>query len=501
MTATLMLPAPRRTLALPAPPPRLMVNRKALGRLLRAVPSAAEPVISIPGGDGTPTLHWASGGVVQGRLLPARRVEAAAPRRYTLGQLERLAMICRASDADELELGFAGEDLVVRSSGKRWPITSCWQLAPPRRARGKVAAAPIVDPAREWLVDASALSIALSRAIAIAPRVNQLETKHVERFAAMLGVLLEFEPGGLRVVATDGRRLVSQEIPANRSGPDFRSAVVPPTAFRPMGDFCASRGPGTKVAVSATDDRWVVVRDPGTGKSLAFTPLSGRYPDWRDCLPDGPGVRLAFRAADLIPAVAVLRKLSAAAEYEQWPTLVLDAAPGSRTARLRLRVEDRETALELPLMSGPPERRVALALNPDYLEVCLKLLRKESAEVAIRYHDAASPATIGDVAGLTLLVMPAALPSWAREAKPATVAVPEPVVAPAHPKVPTVVARPRLARIDAGELPPERSPCIDCGTTRGRRNTYGCSYERSRDRCGVCYAKYRRATKTALCAR
>jgi hypothetical protein len=50
---------------------------------------------------------------------------------------------------------------------------------------------------------------------------------------------------------------------------------------------------------------------------------------------------------------------------------------------------------------------------------------------------------------------------------------------------------------ERGGEPPEREPCIDCGTTRGRRNPHGFAYARSEGRCGACRDKHKRAGRPA----
>jgi hypothetical protein len=54
------------------------------------------------------------------------------------------------------------------------------------------------------------------------------------------------------------------------------------------------------------------------------------------------------------------------------------------------------------------------------------------------------------------------------------------------------------AQAGRGGEPPEREPCIDCGTTRGRRNPHGFAYARSEGRCAACRDKHKRATRRSV---
>lgn len=106
---------------------------------------------------------------------------------------------------------------------------------------------------------------------------------------ALGGVSLEFGDSSLTAVATDGRRLAVMEGPATRIGEHGQqgTATIVPARAMQLIERCLADPSQTVQIASRANDVLVKVDDTTIYARL----VDGRFPNWRDVLPDTSGMR------------------------------------------------------------------------------------------------------------------------------------------------------------------------------------------------------------------
>ncbi len=215
---------------------------------------------------------------------------------------------------------------------------------------------------------------------------------------ALGGIHLEFEPESVVAVATDGRRLASQAVPArllgNSSAP---SALVPPSCLR-----LVDRALGnveSEVAIWATETTFELWTD---SVKVISRLIQGRFPNWRDVVPrDAPAARFEI-SVDILESAVRQAQIVADREY---PGVILSLAPGSLLVMARSR-EAGESRIRLPLDYDGPE--FVVKLNPRYLLDFLGVLDGDSM-VTVEGRGPGKAMLFATTDGYTHLVMPMAL--------------------------------------------------------------------------------------------
>ncbi len=118
---------------------------------------------------------------------------------------------------------------------------------------------------------------------------------------ALGGVLFEFDHGDgkLYLVATDGRRLAAQELPATISGPVDFLPIVPEASLKDIAAMCKSE----KGSVEIWTDGTTFCAETSRGVISARL-MEGRFPKWRDVMPKTDNaVKLRLPVASVISCI------------------------------------------------------------------------------------------------------------------------------------------------------------------------------------------------------
>ncbi|HVC32538.1 MAG TPA: DNA polymerase III subunit beta [Chloroflexota bacterium] len=260
---------------------------------------------------------------------------------------------------------------------------------------------PTVDPERALDLDASRLHEAISRVAFAAARD--------ESRPVLSGVLFDFTPTGLTLVATDGFRLARAQV-AGVVGPE-QQLLVPARAVAEFGRLLSDADAARLVLTSDNRGLHLIVKD-----TVLYTRLiEGHFPDIERVIPRSCQTTVVIETAAFRQAVLVAGLFGASGDARP---VVLDAAPG----RLQLRARGDETGdaeSELPATVQGKEQTIVLntRLLADVLEVTT------SAQVEVTWDSPQTPVILREAAQAECmdlsLVMPLHDPSLARPAQKA----------------------------------------------------------------------------------
>ena len=216
---------------------------------------------------------------------------------------------------------------------------------------------------------------------------------------ALGGVLLEFGPQQVTAVATDGRRLAKMEGAAQEVGsrdPEEGMTIVPSRAMQLMERALTDMEASVHIAARRND---VLVRGPQT--TIYSRLVEGRFPRWRDVLPDRQtGSRIDVAVG---PLYSALRQAAIVASDESRGidfefgegTLILSGA----TAQIG------QARVEFPIAySGPP---VKITLDHRFVSDFLRVLEPERS-IVVDIQDGESAALFTTDDGYGYVVMPLA---------------------------------------------------------------------------------------------
>jgi DNA polymerase-3 subunit beta len=201
--------------------------------------------------------------------------------------------VLRAAAADEVHLESSDRSLLLRWPGARYrlpsPATAIFPLEEP------------AGPAPSLLFSARELSRAVRSTLFAA-------AGSCSRRFRLDGVLVEAEPGRLRIVATDNRRLAVAELPASSRGAGHtpQSRVLPAVAVAVLALLAEASEGAVELRLGAERVSFAL------GEALLTCRCeAGAFPPWRSAVPASPPCRLEVPVAGLLAAVrqaAVLRR-------------------------------------------------------------------------------------------------------------------------------------------------------------------------------------------------
>lgn len=272
------------------------------------------------------------------------------------------------SEADSLRVEQTGDIISVRAGSATCRLQS-----------GDVSRFPSPGPLpsrAHALLAASAFHQAIRRTLFAAAR----GPGHCRDYL-LEAVLLEVSSAGLRLVASDNRRLAVAEVPflARRAGGLAGRLLLSVAALALLGRLTRDEPEPVRAFFGATQAFFRVGR-----ATVAARTLRGRFPDWRAALPGRTRVVAGLPVGALLSGVrqaAVLRER-------------VHARVELRLERGRLTVESRQegagsVSVECPLAyKGVP---VAVAFNPVYL---LELLRSLEGEASVRLEVSAADSAV-----------------------------------------------------------------------------------------------------------
>ena len=305
----------------------------------------------------------------------------------------RLLALLRQADVEALRLERAGDVVRLRAPGLTCELVS-----------GDPARFPDpgpFPPRAHALLPAAPLGQALRRTLfAAAPGSGYYRDYLLE------AVLCEAAPGGLRLVASDNRRLAVAEVPLPAGSGDGRRRrlLLSVKALALLGRLTQGEEEPARAFFGPPHAFFRLGR-----ATLAGRLLRGRFPDWRAALPARP------RPAAELPVGVFLAGVRQAAVLREpaHARLLVRLEPGRLVLESRQAGAGRITVEQAVGYAG--EARVA-EFNPVYL---LELLRALEEETAVRLE-------LGEPGEPTLFALPGGYRHVLMTLRPATPA-PEPV--------------------------------------------------------------------------
>ena len=200
----------------------------------------------------------------------------------------RLVDILRESDSEEVELVSSGAHLKLKMPGSKYTINGHDPTEFPDLPDPDVYGGPAVDAAR--LRD-------------MVRRVSYAAASERSRYT-LNGVRWEAasnqKKGGIRLVATDGRRLAMDEIAAEKKVKKLETGIVPIKATAILEKVLAGAADEALATVRIADNRLIVA--VGSVRFSALL-LEGQYPDYRGVIREPGEVQAETEAASLCKSV------------------------------------------------------------------------------------------------------------------------------------------------------------------------------------------------------
>lgn len=293
--------------------------------------------------------------------------------------LGRFGLILRESSDDQLVLEADDSGIIVQG------IRSKFRL--PGEDPHEFPMLPEFKSTKYFQIEAKALREVLRR-------TNFATDPDTQRFA-LGGVLLEFADNMVTAVGTDGRRMAVAQAPAEAVGgaeSTEGTTIVPSKAVtlleRALGD---SEGT-VKLAFTGND---VLVSSERAIMNARL--LEGRFPRWRDVLPDSAGLHTV--ETPIGPIYAAVRQAKIVTTEESIG-VSFRFSEGSLTLSATAMGESQ---VELPLAYTGPD--IAITLNPDFLTEFFRVLdSNKTVTISLRDGDSAALWSTDD--GYRYVVMP-----------------------------------------------------------------------------------------------
>jgi DNA polymerase-3 subunit beta len=218
-----------------------------------------------------------------------------------------------------------------------------------------------------------------------------------EARAVLTGVLLEINPEGITLAATDSYRLAVRELTATAAGE--ARAIVPERALQEAGRAAASED--NKAEIELVVDESQVSFHVGS-LQLTSRLIEGDFPNYRQLLPDSYENRLSLPRQALIDAVKRVGLMARDNAPVRLEFNALGVRLSSSSPDLGQAVEAVEAQYE--------GEELTVAFNPNYLVDGLVAATGETVRIEVR--DGLKPGVVhGDNDEFTYLVMPVRLPA------------------------------------------------------------------------------------------
>jgi DNA polymerase-3 subunit beta len=190
------------------------------------------------------------------------------------------------------------------------------------------------------------------------------------------GVYLEHVEGGLRMVATDGKRLSQATANVGLDSPSFRGVIIPPKVFSLLRKLAGGEG---NLRIAVTDKTVFFQFGP---YRLSSNLIDAQFPDYNRVVPANQDKRILVATRELSEA---LRRVSLLVEQKSRKILV-SANQGSLTVH-SAEGEMGKAKEEISCQYEGPE--VTFALNYQYLLDPLREMPEESAALEFTGADKA----------------------------------------------------------------------------------------------------------------
>lgn len=276
--------------------------------------------------------------------------------------------------------------------------TPGWILISSGRSRFKLPALPPEDfpppPIREGEIEIALPSSTLSelfRKTAYATGEN--DTKYV-----LSGLLIQVE-GRLRIVASDGHRLVVAETEAPHLPADAHNAIVSRKAVAEIQKLLGE-GEGAEAAPTLYLSKWHVGLQWGR-ITITARLMEGTYPDYRKFIPAGNHRKIVVTKTEIDGA---LRRVALLAREKTYGVrLDFDESQGGRIVLTTHNSEVGEATEEIP--AGFEGEAVSAIFNAKYLREIIGAI--DGKEVILDFKDGLSAFLIReDAVGFLSVIMP-----------------------------------------------------------------------------------------------
>lgn len=215
---------------------------------------------------------------------------------------------------------------------------------------------------------------------------------------ALGGVLLEFGPGKITAVGTDGRRLAKMEGPATSVGDHHTvegMTIVPSKAMTLIERTLVDPDAEVQIAARGND---VLVR---CGRITIYSRLvEGRFPRWRDVVPQRNVHKIALVVGPFYSAV----RQAAIVTSEESRGIDFSFAGGRLILAARA-ADTGQARVELPIDYSGGE--VGIALDPRFVSDFLRVLDPESS-ITFDIKDSEAAAMLLTDDGYNYVIMPLA---------------------------------------------------------------------------------------------
>jgi len=214
---------------------------------------------------------------------------------------------------------------------------------------------------------------------------------------ALGGVLLEFEANKITAVATDGRRLSTQESPAEVIGdytPSDMTPIVPTRAMQLLERALAGSEEPIQVTTREND---ILVRS--SRATLYSRLVEGRFPKWRDVFPNRDDyIRIPLVVGPFLAAVRQAAIVTS--EEHRGVDFVFNDGKVTLSGH---GAEMGESQIELPIEYDREE--IGITLDPRYVADFLRVLESE-ATFGLDVRNSASAVVCSTDDGYGYVIMP-----------------------------------------------------------------------------------------------
>lgn len=290
----------------------------------------------------------------------------------------KLVDICRAlPDGVKINVQLNGEKLALHAGRSRFTLATLPAAEFPATDRAEgLQSYPIHQGKLRWLVEKTSFAMA------------HQDVRHY-----LNGLLLEFRPGSIRAVATDGHRLALAEVKAEVSG-DQRSLIVPRKGVVELNRVLGDSDEPLTLVVGAGFIRVERERMTMTSKLI-----DGRFPDYEAVIPLAADQAVIANRETFVDALHRAAILS----NEKYRGVRLELTPGM--VRIVAHNPQQEEATD-EIEAEHPLDELTVGFNVNYLLEALNAIDGENVRVALKDANSSCLVTGVDSDAVRQVVMP-----------------------------------------------------------------------------------------------
>jgi DNA polymerase-3 subunit beta len=205
------------------------------------------------------------------------------------------------------------------------------------------------------------------------------------------------ENGVLRLVTTDGHRMVVDQIPAKTITPDVPKIIVPTDALNAVSKHCAA-APSAMIEIASHSNG--VSFDFGLGRVISSKTIDGSFPDYTRVIPTKNDKTVLLNANELDAALAKFPASGSRSQRSQSSVKLTFKKNNLTLSRVGIEGKPGVT-LKVPCEWEEPE--FGIGFNPSYLRDALRVL---GDTVGFAFDDAGSPALVMSDEYPQIILMP-----------------------------------------------------------------------------------------------